>query len=101
MIISETYDYQQLTTGSLACRHASHQRTVLLFSRQGLCADPVKGLPMTWGTKIRTGGLAVILMRAGLKIDKKAFKRAGKVVLRLALLPMLAEAVVDSWCFYW
>ena len=58
-------------------------------------------MPASWSTKIRTGGLAVILMRAGLKIDKKAFKRAGKVVLRLALVPMVCEAVVDSMCFYW
>ena len=64
-------------------------------------ADPVHGLPTSWGTKIRTGGLAVILMRAGLKIDKLAFVRAGKVVLRLALIPMLCEALVDAGCYYW
>ena len=58
-------------------------------------------MPASWSTKIRTGGLAVILMRAGLKIDKKAFRAAGRVVLRLALMPMLCEAVVDSICFYW
>ncbi|KAK9814951.1 hypothetical protein WJX73_002939 [Symbiochloris irregularis] len=63
--------------------------------------DPVRGLPASWSTKIRTGGLAVILMRAGLKIDKSAFRRAGSVVVRLALVPMLSEAVVDSWCYYW
>ena len=64
-------------------------------------ADPVHGLPSSWGTKIRTGGLAVILMRAGLKIDKQAFKRAGRVVLRLAFLPMLLEACVDTGLYYW
>ena len=64
-------------------------------------ADPVHGLPSSWGTKIRTGGLAVILMRAGLKIDKLAFKRAGRVVLRLAALPMLFEACVDTGLYYW
>ncbi|KAL3134630.1 hypothetical protein ABBQ32_007644 [Trebouxia sp. C0010 RCD-2024] len=63
--------------------------------------DPVHGLPTSWGTKIRTGGLAVILLRAGLKIDKIAFARAGKVVLRLALIPMLCEALVDGGCYYW
>lgn len=68
----------------------------------GSCgADPVHGLPTSWGTKIRTGGLAVILLRAGLKIDKLAFVRAGKVVLRLALIPMLCEAIVDGGCYYW
>ena len=45
--------------------------------------------------------MAVILMRAGLKIDKLAFARAGKVVLRLALIPMLCEALVDAGCYYW
>lgn len=64
-------------------------------------ADPVHGMPTSWGTKIRTGGLAVILLRAGLKIDKLAFARAGKVVLRLALVPMLCEALVDGGCYYW
>lgn len=64
-------------------------------------ADPVHGLPTSWGTKIRTGGLAVILLRAGLKIDKLAFARAGKVVVRLALVPMLCEALVDGGCYYW
>ena len=39
-------------------------------------AEPVHNLPTSWGTKIRTGGLAVILLRAGLKIDKVAFNRA-------------------------
>lgn len=66
-----------------------------------VCADPVHGLPSSWGTKIRTGGLAVILMRAGLKIDKLAFKLAGRVVLRLAALPMLFEACVDTGLYYW
>ena len=64
-------------------------------------ADPVHELPTSWGTKLRTGGLAVILMRAGLKIDKLAFVRAGKVVLRLALFPMLFEALVDAGSYYW
>lgn len=63
--------------------------------------DPVHELPSSWGTQIRTGGLAVILMRAGLKIDKLAFARAGKVVLRLALFPMLFEALVDAGLYYW
>ena len=40
-------------------------------------------------------------MRAGLKIDKLAFARAGKVVLRLALFPMLFEALVDAGLYYW
>ena len=40
-------------------------------------------------------------MRAGLKIDKLAFKRAGRVVLRLAALPMLFEACVDTGLYYW
>lgn len=65
------------------------------------CADPVHELPTSWGTKLRTGGLAVILMRAGLKIDKLAFARAGKVVLRLAAFPMLFEALVDAGGYYW
>ena len=30
-----------------------------------------------------------------------AFKRAGSVLVRLALLPVLCEAVVDGWLFYW
>lgn len=64
-------------------------------------ADPVHELPTSWGTKLRTGGLAVILMRAGLKIDKLAFARAGKVVLRLAAFPMLFEALVDAGGYYW
>ena len=64
-------------------------------------ADPIRGLPGSWSTKIRTGGLATILMRAGLKIDKNAFKRAGRVVLSLALVPVICEAVVDGFCFYW
>eukprot|EP00891_Asterochloris_glomerata_P004958 jgi/Astpho2/4958/e_gw1.00070.58.1_t len=68
---------------------------------QNIPQDPVKNLPSSWGTKIRTGGLAVILLRAGLKIDKVAFNRAPLVVLRLALVPMLCEAVVDSWLYYW
>ena len=67
----------------------------------GLCADPIRGLPASWSTKIRTGGLATILMRAGLKIDKNAFKRAGRVVLSLALVPVICEAIVDGFCFYW
>ena len=54
-------------------------------------ADPIHNLPSSWQTKLRTGGLAVILMRAGLKIEKQAFKRASLVILRLAVLPMLAE----------
>lgn len=66
-----------------------------------VAVDPVHGLPSSWGTKIRTGGLAVILMRAGLKIDKLAFKRAGRVVLRLAALPMLFEACIDTGLYYW
>lgn len=61
----------------------------------------MEGLPKSWGTKIRTGGLAVILLRAGLKIDKLAFARAGKVVVRLAFIPMLCEALVDGGCYYW
>ena len=69
--------------------------------RSNVAADPVHELPSSWGTKIRTGGLAVILMRAGLKIDKLAFKRAGRVVLRLAALPMLFEACVDTGLYYW
>lgn len=72
------------------------------YQQQDSCdADPVRGMPTSWGTKIRTGGLAVILLRAGLKIDKLAFARAGKVVLRLALVPMLCEALVDGGCYYW
>lgn len=71
-------------------------------SKASTCdADPVEGLPKSWGTKIRTGGLAVILLRAGLKIDKLAFARAGKVVVRLAFIPMLCEALVDGGCYYW
>ena len=64
-------------------------------------ADPVHEVPTSWGTKLRTGGLAVILLRAGLKIDKLAFARAGKVVLRLALFPMLFEALVNTGSYYW
>lgn len=64
-------------------------------------ADPVHEVPTSWGTKLRTGGLAVILLRAGLKIDKLAFARAGKVVLRLALFPMLFEALVNTGRYYW
>ena len=76
--------------------------TAKTVSRLSTCdADPVDGMPTSWGTKIRTGGLAVILLRAGLKIDKLAFARAGKVVLRLALIPMLCEALVDGGCYYW
>ncbi|DBB10964.1 TPA: hypothetical protein ACH3X3_007414 [Trebouxia sp. C0006] len=63
--------------------------------------DPVHEVPTSWGTKLRTGGLAVILLRAGLKIDKLAFARAGKVVLRLALFPMLFEALVNTGSYYW
>lgn len=43
----------------------------------------------------------MILMRAGLKIDKQAFRRAWSVLLRLAVVPMVCEAVVDSLCFWW
>lgn len=53
-------------------------------------------LPAPWQTKLRLGGLATILIRAGLKIDKQAFKRAGLVVLRLATLPMLAEVSLGA-----
>ncbi|KAK9818378.1 hypothetical protein WJX72_011662 [[Myrmecia] bisecta] len=67
---------------------------------RNLPTDPMRGLPEAWSTKIRTGGLAVILMRAGLKIDKDAFRTGGQIIARLALLPMLAEAVVDSLMFY-
>ncbi len=42
-------------------------------------------LPHDWSAKIRSGGLAVILLRAGLKIDEKAFQRAGCLVARRAL----------------
>lgn len=41
-------------------------------------------LPHDWSAKIRSGGLAVILLRAGLKIDDQAFKRAGFLVARRA-----------------
>jgi len=41
-------------------------------------------LPHDWSAKIRSGGLAVILLRAGLKIDEKAFQRAGCLVARRA-----------------
>ena len=41
-------------------------------------------LPHQWSAKIRSGGLAVILLRAGLKIDEKAFQRAGFLVARRA-----------------
>ena len=76
--------------------------TCKAVSKLSICdADPVDGMPTSWGTKIRTGGLAVILLRAGLKIDKLAFVRAGKVVLRLALIPMLCESLVDGGCYYW
>ena len=44
-------------------------------------------LPHQWSAKIRSGGLAVILLRAGLKIDEKAFQRAGFLVARRAALP--------------
>ncbi|KAK9826675.1 hypothetical protein WJX74_009403 [Apatococcus lobatus] len=63
--------------------------------------DPVHNLPAAWQTKLRTGGLAVILMRAGLKIEKQAFKRAPGMLLRLASIPMLAEACVDAGTYYW
>ncbi len=75
--------------------------TVRAHLKSARVADPVHELPTSWGTKIRTGGLAVILMRAGLKIDKLAFARAGKVVLRLAFFPMLFEALVDAGSYYW
>ena len=48
-------------------------------------------LPHQWSAKIRSGGLAVILLRAGLKIDEKAFQRAGFLVARRA--PHLAHAL--------
>ena len=44
-------------------------------------------LPHQWSAKIRSGGLAVILLRAGLKIDEQAFQRAGFLVARRAPLP--------------
>ena len=47
-------------------------------------------LPHQWSAKIRSGGLAVILLRAGLKIDEKAFQRAGFLVARRALLPHMS-----------
>ncbi|KAK9826104.1 hypothetical protein WJX81_003950 [Elliptochloris bilobata] len=56
-------------------------------------------LPHQWSAKIRSGGLAVILLRAGLKIDEKAFQRAGFLVARLGALPVLCEAMVDSAVF--
>ena len=48
-------------------------------------------LPHQWSAKIRSGGLAVILLRAGLKIDEKAFQRAGFLVARHA--PVVTHAL--------
>ena len=86
---------------SILEHQASIVTPVFLTKHHACCADPIRGLPASWSTKIRTGGLATILMRAGLKIDKNAFKRAGRVVLSLALVPVICEAIVDGFCFYW
>ena len=34
--------------------------------------DPVQGLPDSWGSAVRAGGLAIILMRSGLELDLSA-----------------------------
>ena len=49
-------------------------------------------LPHQWSAKIRSGGLAVILLRAGLKIDEQAFQRAGCLVARHAVAPQAHSA---------
>ena len=51
---------------------------------------------------IRTGGLATILLRAGLKIDRQAFKQTGWRVFRLACVPLVMEVctLLHVWCGY-
>ncbi|KAK9828918.1 hypothetical protein WJX72_002778 [[Myrmecia] bisecta] len=62
--------------------------------------DPVQGLPHLWSSKIRTAGLALILMRAGLQLDLQTFRRYRATALLLGTLPVLGEALSASLVFH-
>lgn len=53
----------------------------------------VDGLRHSWSEVIRSGGLALILLRSGLELDWRAVKRVGWIAARLTACPGISEAV--------
>ncbi|GFR84750.1 mitochondrial sodium/hydrogen exchanger 9B2-like [Elysia marginata] len=58
--------------------------------------DFARDILPSWSSGCRQIALAIILIRAGLGLDPQALRRLSFVVLRLALLPCLVEAVVGG-----
>lgn len=54
--------------------------------------DPVRNMPDSWSSCIRSFGLMNILMRGGLEMDFVAVKRLGMAVVRLTVCPGVSEA---------
>ena len=50
---------------------------------------------------LRTGAVTVILMRAGLGLDRHKLQQQGSVALRLGFLPALAEMVAVAIASFW
>lgn len=58
--------------------------------------DFARDILPAWSSACRQIALTIILLRAGLGLDPQALRRLSLVVLRLALLPCLVEALVSG-----
>ena len=70
------------------------------FALRNLPGDWLQALPDHWSSALRLLALTVLLLRAGLGLDIAALQRLRGVLLRLAFLPNLAEALTIAAVAY-
>ena len=70
------------------------------FALRNLPGDWLQALPDRWSVALRLLALTVLLLRAGLGLDLAALQRLRGVLLRLAFLPNLAEALTIAAVAY-
>jgi NhaP-type Na+/H+ or K+/H+ antiporter len=70
------------------------------FLLRNLPGELLQALPDRWSVALRLLALTVLLLRAGLGLDLEALRRLQGVLLRLAFLPNLAEAMTVAVVSY-